>query len=153
MPEIDTSATFEGPDAQLTRSPRRRFVRTATPCSSTRRRAASRRRAAREARRRPLRSRPRSGSRAHSSPSTSPRIRARSGRPRTRSGLGIGSGPVRINDASYEQLRQLGLSVTQTGRVLAYRERVGGFSSLDDLDQIPGFPGDFLTELKTKLEL
>ena len=68
-------------------------------------------------------------------------------------GSEVSSGPVRINDASYEQLRQLGLSVTQTGRVLAYRERVGGFSSLDDLDQIPGFPGGFLAELKTKLEL
>ena len=49
-------------------------------------------------------------------------------------------GPVHINTATYEQLRTLGLSVTQTGRVLAYRERVGGFATLDDLDQIPASP-------------
>ena len=30
---------------------------------------------------------------------------------------------------SYEQLRALGLSVTQTGRVLAHREKVGGFTA------------------------
>ena len=51
---------------------------------------------------------------------------------------------MRINDASFEQLRDLGLSVTQTGRVLAYRERLGGFRAVDELDEIPGFPRDFL---------
>jgi hypothetical protein len=63
------------------------------------------------------------------------------------------SEPLDLNSASYEDLRELGLSVTQTGRVLAYRERVGGFKSLDDLDAIPGFPDSFLTDFKTRLRV
>jgi DNA uptake protein ComE-like DNA-binding protein len=35
--------------------------------------------------------------------------------------------------------------------VLAYRDRVGGFKSLDELDSIPGFPHSFLEELKRQL--
>jgi DNA uptake protein ComE-like DNA-binding protein len=45
----------------------------------------------------------------------------------------------------------MGLSVTQTGRVLAHRERVGQFESVDVLDDIPGFPREFVQELKGKL--
>ena len=59
--------------------------------------------------------------------------------------------PLDLNQATYEQLRERSLSVTQTGRVLAYRDRVGGFSSLDELDSIPGFPHSFLAELKRNL--
>jgi competence protein ComEA len=58
-----------------------------------------------------------------------------------------------INAASYEELRTLRLSVTQTGRVLAHRERKGGFGSLDELDEIPGFPQAFLAELKSQLRV
>jgi hypothetical protein len=63
------------------------------------------------------------------------------------------SGPVNLNSASYDDLRGLGLSVTQTGRVLAFREREGSFKSLDELDSIAGFPRGFLDDLKTKLSL
>jgi DNA uptake protein ComE-like DNA-binding protein len=59
--------------------------------------------------------------------------------------------PININEASYEQLRALRLSVTQTGRLLAYREREGGFKSIDELSAIPGFPRSQLEELKAKL--
>jgi DNA uptake protein ComE-like DNA-binding protein len=62
-------------------------------------------------------------------------------------------GGVSLNSASYDQLRELGLSVTQTGRVLSHRERTGGFKSLDELDQIPGFPRTFLDDLKTRISL
>ena len=62
-------------------------------------------------------------------------------------------GPININTADYDALRSLKLSVTQTGRVLAHRERAGGFASLDELDQIPGFPRAFLDELKRHLTL
>jgi len=58
-----------------------------------------------------------------------------------------------INSATYDDLRGLGLSVTQTGRVLALRERQGEFTSLDELDSIPGFPRDFLRGIKEKLSL
>jgi competence protein ComEA len=59
--------------------------------------------------------------------------------------------PVSLNSASFEELRDVGLSVTQTGRVLAHRERGGGFTSLDELDEIPGFPQDFLEQVKPRL--
>lgn len=62
-----------------------------------------------------------------------------------------GAGLLNLNEATYEQLRERNLSVTQTGRVLAYRDRVGGFKSLDELDSIPGFPHSFLEELKRQL--
>jgi DNA uptake protein ComE-like DNA-binding protein len=52
---------------------------------------------------------------------------------------------------TFEQLRGLGLSVTQATRVIAYRERKDGFSSLDDLDDLPGMPKDLLDDLKGKL--
>ena len=61
------------------------------------------------------------------------------------------AGGLNLNEATYEQLREHNLSVTQTGRVLAYRDRVGGFKSLDELDSIPGFPHSFLEELKRNL--
>jgi hypothetical protein len=60
---------------------------------------------------------------------------------------------LNLNEATYDDLRRLRLSVTQTGRVLAYRDRSGGFASLDELDGIPGFPKSFLTELKRRLTL
>ena len=37
--------------------------------------------------------------------------------------------------------------------VLAYRDRVGAFKSLDELDKIAGFPQDVLTDLRRKLTL
>jgi DNA uptake protein ComE-like DNA-binding protein len=49
---------------------------------------------------------------------------------------------------TFEQLRQQNLSVTQATRLLAHRERLGRFGSLDDLDQIPGFPKEILDDLK-----
>ena len=61
--------------------------------------------------------------------------------------------PINVNEVGYDELRALGLSVTQTGRVLAFRERSGGFASLDDLDEIPGFPSAQLQQLKRHLRL
>ena len=60
---------------------------------------------------------------------------------------------VNVNTASFEELRDLGMSVTQTGRVLAFRERNQGLKSLDELDAIPGFPRGFLDDIKQKLTL
>jgi DNA uptake protein ComE-like DNA-binding protein len=62
-------------------------------------------------------------------------------------------GKLNLNSASYDELRSLGLSVTQTGRVLAQREHRGSFSSVDELDEIPGFPGGFLGGVKSRLEV
>jgi len=58
--------------------------------------------------------------------------------------------PVDLNTVTFEQLRAENLSVTQATRVLAYRERMGGYSSVDDLDEVPGFPQDFLVDFKRR---
>jgi DNA uptake protein ComE-like DNA-binding protein len=63
------------------------------------------------------------------------------------------TGTVAVNSASFEEFRGLGFSVTQTSRVLAQRERTGGFKSLDELHEIPGLPRSFLDQLKGRLTL
>ena len=60
---------------------------------------------------------------------------------------------MNINEATYDDLRSLRLSVTQAGRLLDYRNSLGGFKSLDQLDDIAGFPRDLLSELKRKLTI
>lgn len=57
---------------------------------------------------------------------------------------------IELNTASFEQLRAQGLSVTQATRLLAHRERVGRFHSVDQLDEVPGFPREFAEELKRR---
>ena len=60
---------------------------------------------------------------------------------------------VKLNDATFEELRELGFSVTQATRVITYRERQKGFTSVDDLAEVPGMPDDFLAEVRPKLAL
>jgi receptor protein-tyrosine kinase len=60
-------------------------------------------------------------------------------------------GPVDLNAVTYEELRALDLSTTQAKRLLAYRERAGGFSSIDDIDEVPGFPDAVREGLKQRL--
>jgi len=58
---------------------------------------------------------------------------------------------VSLSSATFEDLRGLGLSVTQAKRVLDFRKRLHGFDSVDDLDYVPGFPSSFLAELKRQI--
>jgi DNA uptake protein ComE-like DNA-binding protein len=62
-------------------------------------------------------------------------------------------GRLNVNEATYDDLRRLRLSVTQTGRLLDYRNSLGGFRSLDQLDDIVGFPRELILELKGKLTI
>jgi DNA uptake protein ComE-like DNA-binding protein len=64
---------------------------------------------------------------------------------------GGGDGRVSLNSGSFEDYRGLGMSVTQAKRVISYREELNGYSSVDDLDRVPGFPAAFLAELKPQL--
>lgn len=57
---------------------------------------------------------------------------------------------IDLNTVTFEQLRGQDLSVTQATRLLAHRERLGGFQSVDDLDQVAGFPTDLLEDLKRR---
>jgi DNA uptake protein ComE-like DNA-binding protein len=69
-------------------------------------------------------------------------------------GLDSGStAPIGLNSVTFEELRSQGLSVTQSTRLLAHRERLGGFSSVDDLDQVAGFPPDLLATVKSRATL
>lgn len=61
-----------------------------------------------------------------------------------------GSAQVNLNTVTFEQLREENLSVTQATRLLAHRERLGGFQSVDDLDQVAGFPVEMLEDLKSR---
>jgi competence protein ComEA len=63
---------------------------------------------------------------------------------------GDGASTVNLNTVTFEQLRGEDLTVTQATRLLAHRERLGGFQSVDDLDQVAGFPGDLLEDLKQR---
>jgi DNA uptake protein ComE-like DNA-binding protein len=58
---------------------------------------------------------------------------------------------ISLSAASFEELRALGLSVTQTQRVIEYREASSGFDSLDELESVPGFERSLLVELKSRL--
>ena len=60
------------------------------------------------------------------------------------------AGQLNLNSVTFEQLREQNLSVTQATRLLAHRERLGGFQSVDDLDQVVGFPEDVLDDLKSR---
>ena len=58
-----------------------------------------------------------------------------------------------LNKASVEDLRRVGLSLTQSRRVLAHRDKIGGFSSLDDLDEVPGIPAAQRGQLKSMAQV
>lgn len=70
-----------------------------------------------------------------------------------RSRRGSKNAELDVNDVSFEQLRELGLSVTQSARLIAYRETRGGFDSLDELDEIPGLPKETRSALRSQLIL
>jgi len=53
-----------------------------------------------------------------------------------------------INEISFEELRELGLTVNLASRLISQREVRGGFSSLDELDELWGFPRQEIAELK-----
>ena len=57
-----------------------------------------------------------------------------------------------LNDVSFEELREIGLSVTQSARLIGYRDLRGGFKSIDQLDELPGFPEETIAALKRGLK-
>jgi DNA uptake protein ComE-like DNA-binding protein len=61
-----------------------------------------------------------------------------------------GGGEIQLNTVTFEQLRAENLSVTQATRLLAHRERLGRFSSVDDLDEVAGLPQELLDDLKRR---
>ena len=62
-------------------------------------------------------------------------------------------GRINLNQASFAELRSLRLSVSQSHRVLAYRRRIGGYQSIEQLDDVPGFPEAVRERLKRRVTL
>jgi hypothetical protein len=58
-----------------------------------------------------------------------------------------------LNKLTFEQLRELGLSVTQSARLLARRDARGSFASLDELNDLAGFSREVLQQLRKRLGL
>ena len=73
--------------------------------------------------------------------------------PKRRSASQAKTQQVELNSATFEELRGLGLSVTQSARVIAYRDVRDGYDSLDELDDVPGLPAETRRELRARLKL
>ncbi|HTU14790.1 MAG TPA: helix-hairpin-helix domain-containing protein [Solirubrobacterales bacterium] len=67
------------------------------------------------------------------------------------SGSKPSSGTLNLNSATFEELRDADLSVTQATRILAYRERFGGYRSVEDLEKVPGFPAELIESLRGRI--
>ena len=59
---------------------------------------------------------------------------------------------VSLNHGTFEDYRALGMSVTQAKRVITYRGRLDGYTHVDQLEQVPGFPQEFLATLKQRVK-
>ena len=82
-----------------------------------------------------------------------PRAASRPVSPGSDGRRGARDGRLNLNQASFAELRSLNLSTTQSHRLLAYRERVGGYESIEQLDDVPGFPKDVRDRLKRQLTI
>lgn len=60
---------------------------------------------------------------------------------------------IDINTATSQDLRGLGVGVIETGRILAERERSGGFGDLSALDAIRGLSPELRAKLKSSLRI
>jgi len=58
-----------------------------------------------------------------------------------------------LNRATFEDLRDLGFSVTQATRVISYREENQGFDSVSDLGEVPGVPRELLDSVESRLRV
>jgi DNA uptake protein ComE-like DNA-binding protein len=57
---------------------------------------------------------------------------------------------VRLRDATFEDLSRLGLSATQSRRLIRLRDE-NALRSLDDLDEVPGIPSVLAQEVRSQL--
>jgi O-antigen ligase len=58
-----------------------------------------------------------------------------------------------LNRATFEDLRGLGLSHTQSARLIARRDAKGGFTSLEELGDLPGFSEQVVARLKRRVRV
>lgn len=133
--EADLTGQFQAREAEL----RGRIDELEAALAEEKKRPRAKKTAASRARKSGARSRTAAGGRA-----------AKSTRPRRGE---VKNGELELNAAKFEELRELGLSVTQSARLIAYRDVRGGYESLDELDNIPGFSKGTLADLRSRLTL
>lgn len=95
------------------------------------------------------------GSRPLAKPKDEPRVEPKPKAPARTAGTrkrGKG-GQLDLNAATFEELRGLGLSVTLSARLIAYRDVRDGYESLDELNGIPGLSKETLGEIREQLKL
>jgi hypothetical protein len=63
------------------------------------------------------------------------------------------SPPIDLNMASFEDLRGIGLSVTQSARVVAYRDVRGEIGSVDELSDLPWLTSDALDLIRERTRI
>ena len=64
----------------------------------------------------------------------------------------VDSALERLNAATYEELRALGLSFEETGQILTYRERPGGFRRIEELEHVPALSVEAIAALKASAD-
>jgi competence protein ComEA len=70
------------------------------------------------------------------------------------SGQTYGSGKININQASAEELEELpGIGPTLAERIVAYREKRGGFRGLEELKQVSGIGEKKFAEIRDLIEI
>jgi DNA uptake protein ComE-like DNA-binding protein len=83
-----------------------------------------------------------------------PAARAKAAKPRKASAAPRRPGQgLDVNDATFEQLREVGLSTGQSARLIEQRRLHGAFASVDDLAKVRGFSKRKIRDLGTKLQL
>lgn len=90
---------------------------------------------------------------APSTPSATPSPAAPAQPPWPATAPAPGSEGNDVNTIGFEELRAMGLSVTQASRLVSARQERGGFQSFDELDGLPGFSNELLTRLKRTLTI
>jgi len=60
-------------------------------------------------------------------------------------------GVAELNDATAEDLEELGLPASQAYRILAHRERIGAFLSLEELEEVPELSDNLAAILRARL--
>jgi competence protein ComEA len=67
---------------------------------------------------------------------------------------GVAQGPVSLNSATAEQLETLdGVGPATAQKILDWRQQHGGFTSIDDLAEVPGIGPKRLAALRPKVQL
>ena len=64
------------------------------------------------------------------------------------------SGLVNLNTADIQTLKTLsGIGDSKAQAILAYREEHGGFSSIEEVMQVPGIKESIFSKIKDKIEV